>query len=269
MTETSRKGDRPAEDIDPKHQDVATVSRRRRCRTKPEPSKTLKAGKAKALARVLKRPLSPGIMYEPNGSGGLRATSPHSDLELWELQLADAFGTRSSSIMRTFVGQLKQLVPQVWDGGAGLRKPHETELNAALAMVADVQPRNVAEAALAAQMVAVHWMQMRLASQALNRGYNVLQQDAAIASKLARTYTMQLEALAKLRGKQKTSRQTIRVRKELHQHVHYHAHRGEVEIDGQPHARPATVVDQCAAVPSPDSGGEVVPLAGRRRKTSV
>jgi hypothetical protein len=270
MTETIKSGDRPTEDIDPKHLNVATVRRKRRCRTKPEPSEALKAGKPKALARALKRPLSPGIMYEPSGKGGLRATSPHSDLELWELQLADAFGTRSSSIMRTFVGQLKRLVPQVWDGGSKLWKPHETELNAALAMVADLQPRNVAEAALAAQMVAVHWMQMRISAQALNGGYDVMQQDAAIASKLARTYTMQLEALAKLRGKQKTTRQTIRVKKELHQHVHYHDRRGVSEIEGQCHGtRTTDWTEKLPSLPSPDTGGDVLPLPRRARKTSM
>ena len=207
------------------------------------------------------RPLSPGVMFEPNGKDGYVITSPHSDLELWELQLADGFGTRSSSVMRTFMGQLKRLVPEAWDESAQRWKPHETELNAALAMVADVQPRNVMEAALAAQMVAIHWMQMRLSAQALNRGHGILERDAALAGKLARTYVMQLEALAKLSGKQKTARQSIRVRKELHQHVHYHHDRGAKEYDGQPQGRPATIVDQCAALPSANASGEPLSLS--------
>ncbi|HEY0959758.1 MAG TPA: hypothetical protein VGE05_10880 [Novosphingobium sp.] len=267
MTEKSKRDNRPPEDIDPKRLDVPTVPRKRRNRAKPEPSESLRAGKAKALSRILKRPQSPGIMYEPNGSGGLRATSPHSDVELWELQLADAFGTRSSSVMRAFIGQLKRLVPDVWDESAQRSKPHETELNAALAMVADVQPRNVTEAALAAQMVAIHWMQMRLSAQALNRGYNVLQPDAAIASKLARTYTMQMEVLAKLRGKQRATRQTIKVRKELHQHVHYHDNRGAGENEGQCHETRATGrTEKLPSLSSPDAGGDVVPLPRRARK---
>lgn len=269
MTEKSKISNRPPEDIDPKRLDVPTAPRKRRNRAKPEPSAALQADKAKALGRALKRPLSPGVMFEPNGQKGYFITSPHSDLALWELQLADAFGTRSSSVMKTFMGQLKRLVPEVWDERVGRCKPHETQLNAALAMVADIQPRNVTEAALAAQMVAIHWMQMRLSAQALNRGHGILIQDAAVAGKLARTYVIQLEALAKLRGKTKTSRQSIRVRKELHQHVHYHDHREEDKNGGQPLARSAPTVDRCAALPCPDEGGEVVPLASRRRKTSV
>lgn len=269
MTEKASNSVRPPEDIDPKRLDVPTSRRKRRNRAKPGPSEALQADKPKARARALKRPLSPGIMYEPTGRGGLCATSPHSDLELWELQLADAFGTRSSSVMRAFIGQLKRLAPKVWDGGSELWKPHETELNAALAMVADTKPRNVAEAALAAQMVAVHWMQMRISAQALNHGYNVLQQEAAIASKLARTYAIQLETLARLQGKGRTTRQTIRVRKELHQHVHYHDNRGAKENDGHPHARTATIVDKCAALSGPDAVGQIVPLASRRRKAGV
>src|SRR5207247_978043 len=115
VTENGKKGDRPPEDIDPKRLDVATTRRRRRHRAKPEPSESLKAGRAKALARALKRPLSPGVMFEPVGTRGHVTTSPHADLELWELQLADAFGTRSSSVMKTFMGQLRHLVPEVWD----------------------------------------------------------------------------------------------------------------------------------------------------------
>jgi hypothetical protein len=262
-------GRQPPEDIDPKRLDVPTSSRRRRNRAKPEPSEALQAGKANARSRAMERPLSPGVMFEPRGKDGYTLTSPHSDLELWELQLADGFGTRSSSVMQTFMGQLKRLVPDVWDERTQLWKPHETELNAALAMVADVQPRNITEAALAAQMVAIHWMQMRLSAQALNRGHAILERDAALAGKLARTYVMQLEALAKLRGKQKTTRQSIRVRKELVQHVHYHDHRGADENGGQPHARTAAIVDQCAALPSPNASGEVVPITSRRRKTGV
>lgn len=262
---------RPRSDIDPKTEMLPLRKRRRklRDRSKPEPPEQLKAGKAKASARAQKRPLSPGIIYEQEGEH-FSPTAPHSDIGLWELQIFDAFGTRSRSIVKTFLEQLRRLVPEVWIEGVGTPKPDETELNAALAMVADIQPRNVVEAALAAQMVAVHWLQMRLSAQALNRHrHAVIEQDSAIAGKLARTFAMQLDTLAKLRGKQKASRQTIRVRKELHQHVHYHDHRGDREIDGQPHEPAAAATAQSAALPSPQPGGEAVLRASRRRKASL
>ena len=251
--------------IDAKSDVVATKPPRLCHRAKLEPSAQLKAEEPKALARALKRPLSPGVMFEQTEEDGCALTSPHSDLALWELLVKDAFGTRSSSIAMTFLDQLMRLVPDAWDENAACSMPHETELNAALAMVVDLCPRNVAEAALAAQMVAVHWMQMRLSAQALNRGNRILEKDAALAGKMARTYALQIEALTMLQGKQKTARQSIRVRKELHQHVHYHDARGTTQNDRQPHARVTSTPDRRPALPSPDSGGESLPLTGRTR----
>ena len=47
-----------------------------------------------------------------------------------------------------------------------------------------------------------------------------------VAAKLARTFTLQLEALNASRKRKPAARQTITVRKETHQHVHYHDDRG-------------------------------------------
>lgn len=214
-------------DIDPQREviDPAKAKRpRRRHRSKPDPVWSVEQDRQRALERMEGRAASPGVMLEPEGEGHFRITSPHSDLALWELQIGDAFGTRSQSVVRTFMRDLKRLCGMDWDDKNGW-KANETELNAALAMVADIRPENAIEAGLAAQMVAVHWMQMRLSQQALNRGGMVMERDAALASKMARTYVMQLEALRLQRGKSRTSRQTIKVKKETHQHVHYHDHR--------------------------------------------
>lgn len=256
------------EDIDPKAVNVAERKPRKRRRVAPAPSAELLAGKGKALKRARSRPLSPGVMFEPKEQGYL-ITAPHSDLELWELQVADAFGTRSQSVMRTFLAQLEALVPTAWDEHSERWKPHETELNAALAMVADVQPRNVREAALAAQMVAVHWMQMRLSAAALNRGGMVLDRDAALAGKLARTFTMQLDTLERIRGKRRTAKQSIKVTKETHQHVHYHDHRGAGETGGQAHDADARPTTQLAALPGTEQSGQVLRLPSRKGQAGV
>lgn len=254
-------------DIDPKAINVEP-GRRRRKRIRPDPSPVLKAGEKKALARAMKRPLSPGVMLEPEGEDW-RVSSPHSDVALWELQIADAFGTRSQAVMRAFLFQLQKLAPKDWDEATQRWKTDETEWNAALAMVADIRPRNISEAALAAQMVAVHWMQMRLSAQALNGGGMIMERDAALASKLARTYAAQMETLQTLRGGRKTARQKITVRKESHQHVHYHDHRGEEGNEGPAHGRtidqPAKTPDARKTLPGPDKGGDVVPLSRAKR----
>lgn len=262
------------DDIDPKTEDVGSKPkrRRRRPRVQPEPSAALKAEGVKALARMKKRPSSPGVMWEYEGQedgGRYLITSPHADLDLWELQIADAFGTRSWSVVRTFTTDLKRLCSQSWDEPNHAWKPNEREMNAALAMVADMKPDNVAQAALAAQMVAVHLMTMRLSQYALNRGGMIMEREAALAGKLARTFVQQIEAMQGLKGKRRSTRQTITVKKELHQSVHYHDHRGSEENERQPHDTTATATGECPALPSNEPRGQVVRLPSRKGKTGV
>ena len=250
-------------DIDPKRLHVGTGKRKRRkSRDLPDPPEYVKAEQPAAPSRVKRRPLSPGVMLEPRDGDepGWEITSPHSDQEFWELQLADAFGTRSLSVIQTFMRDLKALTRQDWDADAQQWKADERALNAALAMVADHKPRNTAEAALLAQMVAVHWMQMRLSARALSGGALIYEKEAALAGKLARTYAMQLEALRALRGGKRPTRQTIIVRRE--NHVHYHDHRdGGVAGNGRrPLEPPAAITGDCEEVRSNDEGADIVPL---------
>jgi hypothetical protein len=175
-----------------------------------------------ARARHEKRQPSPGVMVEPTGEGRYRLKPPHRDLEAWEVQICDAFGTRSYSTFRVFLSQLTALCAANRDE-AGDWYPDELELNAALNIVSGARPRNEMEAALAAQMVAVHLMTMKVASQALGHSY-ADPRTTAIAGKLARTFAMQCDTLGRLRGR--VGRQTIKVRYERHDHRHVHPGEG-------------------------------------------
>ncbi|MCZ8369463.1 MAG: hypothetical protein O9293_05760 [Porphyrobacter sp.] len=184
-------------------------------------------------------------------------TAPHNDPRLWTLQLADAFGTRSQAVIATFMRQLEALCgPDHWDEEAKQWRLDEKLFSAAIGIVNSVKPRNEMEAALAAQMVAIHLLTMKASAMALR--YECDTRTAATAAKLARAFTEQLEALKRLRQRGRTAKQSINVRKELHQHIHYH--RGEGESDGQPHERGASPADERPSLPSPQPGGEPVPL---------
>lgn len=245
---------------------VSKPKRKRRARNRPPPSPELHEWARGAEVRALTRPHPPGIILEPAGYDIEHWTSPHDDPDLWGLQLADAFGTRSRSVISTFLAQLAGLCGEShWDDKAKQWRLDENEYSAALAIVNAAKPRNEMEAALAAQMVAIHLLTMKVAARAIKYEYDT--KTAAVTGKLARTFAMQLETLQRLRGKQKTTRQSIRVKKELHQHVHYH--RGDSETDGQPQATRARKSEELPALPSPDEGGDVVPLASRRRKASL
>ena len=249
--------------LDPHKLDVAAKpKRKRRARNRPAPDPELQAWGKKAEARLYTRPIPPGIILEPAGVRGEHWTSPHSDVALWQAQLADALGTRSRAVVITFMAQLQALCGEShWDDEARQWRLDENELSAALAMVNTIKPRDEIEAALAAQMVAIHILTMKTTARAIK--YDCDTRTAAVAAKLARTFAMQMEALRANRTKRTTARQSIKVRKETHQHIHYH--RGDDGNERQAHEPTRAAVDQCAALPSPQPSGESLPLPLRSR----
>ena len=258
---------RPKSDINPRRLDAAKPRKRyRKDRTRPEPPDVLKAGRASARAFVDTLPIGPGVLNEgrPNC---LDMRSPHNDDGLWTLQLVQAFATRSHALIDTFLIQLSRLCPDVWDEDTGAWKMDEVEWNALLALVSDHQPENSSQAALAAQMAATHMMTMRLSAQALNRGSSVYQGDAALASKLARTFTMQCDAMQALKGKSRVARQSIHVTREDHQHVHYHDNRGGGQSEPQSHG-PAPA-EPSEAVWSEEPCGQSLPSPSRTGKGTL
>jgi len=248
------------------------LRRLRKAASKPPMPASIAAQAEKARARHLKRHANPGVAVEVEKvtEYGYRMAAPHSDTDAWQAMVCDALGTRSEATALTFLNHLVQLCDLNWhpddkDGG-GEWVPDECQLNLILNMVAGIKPRNEMQAALAAQMVAVHLMAMRVAERCLKTTLCADHRLLSAASKLARTFAMQTEALAKLQGR-RTSRQKITVSYEHHQHQHVHMHRGEEENEGQPHAKDgnapiATMLRDNAATPA-------VPLSRRERKPDV
>src|SRR5918995_7525661 len=100
-------------------------------------------------------------------------------------------------------------------------------LNAALAAVTGIAPRDEAEAMLAAQMVGVHWIAMDLLSKAGSTTDRALLNDRGnLAVKLLRTYTAQLETLKRYRS---AGEQRVVVQ---HQHVNVTADQAAVQVNG-------------------------------------
>jgi len=148
--------------IDPAKLDAAAMpKRKRRKRNRREPAPELRDWEKAAEARAHARPYPPGIMLEPAGFDQEHWTAPHNDPDLWTLQLAEAFGTRSMAVISTFMRQLEALCrPTDWDESARQWRLDEHEFSALLAIVNTAKPRNELEAAQVAQMVAVHLMTM-------------------------------------------------------------------------------------------------------------
>lgn len=120
------------------------------------------------------------------------------------LRQLNAFGTASLDFSSQMFGRLAAIANE-----RGQDAPTETALNAALAAVDAVQPANETEAMLAVQMYATHEAAMEMlvrTKQATN--HQSLQNYSTIATKLLRTYAVQLETLAKIR---RGGEQTVRV----------------------------------------------------------
>jgi hypothetical protein len=135
--------------------------------------------------------------------------TPHSDKVGWCLQYLNAFGTTSYDFANV---EMNRLISVVSSGA----EPDMRRLNAALAVIDGIQPENEVEAMLAVQMAATHAMTMSMMAWSQNASM-LPQMEAAgnLAVKLSRTFTAQVEALAKLRRK---GEQKVTV-----EHVHVHA----------------------------------------------
>lgn len=253
--------------VDPATADVAQAPERKR-RDRDDPHADQVAWKPGAEKRLKSRPMHPMVMLEPKGMDREEWTSLHNDERLHDLQLAEAFGTRSYAVIWTFLRQLEGLCDEKWwDEDCQQWRIDEPTFNTILALVGSVKPRNEMEAAFAAQMAATHMLTMKVSARAIKYEWDT--KTVAVASKLARTFAMQMEALHLMRGKSRTARQSIKVRKEVHQHVHYHAAGGAGETGGQSHASDGGATGDRPALHGPDENGRVVPLPSRARKAAL
>jgi len=211
-----------------------------------------------------------------NDKGGITRIGPeHSDHDGWIARLQDLFGSNGRNFPLSQLNQLLHIA-RTSDG-----KYDRAKVNALLAAVEGANPTNEVQAMLAVQMVVTHELAMQTALRSM-RVDQIPQFDSAgnMAVKLLRTYTMQVEALAKL---QRGGEQVVKV---VHVHPGAQAIVGNVtasasgatgggganETKHQPHAKgvlPAPSAAQMPQVWSEDAGREPVPVAGSRRKAAL
>ncbi len=161
----------------------------------------------------------------------------HPDGQAGTILLMEALGTTSSNFSHIMLNQLAN--------AATTGKETNTDgLNFMLSVISGIRPTDQMEAMLAAQMAAVHMATMTFARRLANVE-TIPQQDSSerAFNKLARTFTTQMEALNRYRGK---GQQKMTV-----EHVHVHeggqAIVGNVQGGGvkqktgeQPHAKELT-----------------------------
>lgn len=204
----------------------------------PAPGSGERAAIRESSGRVVARRPHFSARLEHKEGGTLEVGYNHSDCRGWTDRMMDAFGTRSRAFAET---EMLRLVKGL--ASSNSTAPTQDALNAALAVIDGIRPENEVEAMLASQMAMAHVLTM----QAMARTHwtdNIPEYQTAgnLALKLSRTFTMQIEALAKLR---RGGEQTVRV-----EHVHVHnggqaivgavghpgGGGGAVRIGNQPHA---------------------------------
>lgn len=193
------------------------------------------------------------------------------------IRLVDAFGTLSLSFYSAEIGRLMNVI------APGGEVPSEHVMNAALALVASVKPRNETEAALAVQMAGTHALSMEMLRR-LWKATDPQRADtyANIATKVQRTFLGQLDTLQRMR---KRGGQKVTVR---HTHVYNQGGQalvaeritggtpaGYLEKLERPHELDAAAVALEPALRSPEPGrpalsgpkgtGQAEVLATRRR----
>src|SRR4051812_46375454 len=190
----------------------------------PEPTEAEQA-EIRALAKRKKaRRRAPRFTVDQQKGGATQIAPAGVHADAAAARVMNAFGTTSTDLAERLMTQIITATHLQ----SSNEPVAEANLNAALAAVTGIAPRDEAEAMLAAQMVGVHWLAMDLLRKANDRAR--LNDAGNMAVKLLRTFTAQLEALKRYRS---AGEQRVVVQ---HQHVNVTADQAVVQVNGTPPA---------------------------------
>jgi hypothetical protein len=179
--------------------------------TPPSPEEEVAIAQARKRVTARTKPPEASLTAERvNGDTKVMLGCPHSDENGWGARIMDALGTCSPDFANAEMQRILGVV-QPQD-----RTQSAVHLNAALAVVNGVRPRDELEAMLASQMAVTHALALDLLGRAKQSStVPYMETCANLATKLQRAFVAQVEALGKLRrgGEQKV---TV-------EHVHVHA----------------------------------------------
>jgi hypothetical protein len=192
---------------------------------RPPPNPVERAEIEKARRRTKARTPRIAINIEDRGAAGRALYPDHCDEEGHRYRLIDTFGTRSLEFVRAMLDGLGYATADhLLDYDSSPGRPNQVAMNAALAVISGVQPRDEVEAMLAAHMALTNIALLDLFGRTRGvianhryEGDGIKRLDVLgnLTNKFQRTFTMQFEALARKRRK---GEQNIRVK-----HVHVYA----------------------------------------------
>jgi len=190
------------------------------------------------------------------------------DVPLWSARVAKALGVDDPWMAEALMNQAANCV-----GGGPTQAP-----NVAVASIQSIRPRDGVEAMLAVQMTATHAAAMQMLYRAMREQPSFEIYDSIVnrATKLLRTYTMQVEALKRYRS---AGEQRVVV-----QHVTVTTDQAAVQVNPMPSPRGEGVVSKpeerahaqadpaCLAyapeptMPCPDPARDAMPAASGKRE---
>lgn len=225
-----------------------------------------------ALKRVRRNGVGPMVWEIKNEdgrgpvSGWFSCPYAKEDEDRWMGLIVGIFGVRQEAVAHMFMAQLAALCDRHWKAPRGWHTD-EIQMSQLLSIVESLKPRNAAEAALAAQLCALHLSTMKLASS-IAHTWGGDGRTAAVMAKTTRAFADGLMALEKLKGRGNKSRQTIKVEKHTHTHQHIHVER-EANLGGQAHAKAAGAIAELRSLPGTDTGGESLPLTSGQEQARL
>lgn len=161
---------------------------------KPEPYEARRKHIAEARARYKDRPTRAEVVLEAREGGVVHIEAPHSDESGGAFELTDVFASTSNA------WTTKSVLAIVNTAKTRGKDPTAEDVNAALAFIAAINPRDELESALAQQMFAAHDLAMTMAFSCKQSELRPAAQEYGnLATKMMRTFTAQIEALGKHR----------------------------------------------------------------------
>jgi len=188
----------------------------------PEPSEHERKAIAVATTSRAKRLPRVAVSLTKKGPRTVQSGPNHADARGWSNRILDALGTTSADFLTGELGRIMNAVGATGEGG-------EVRVNAALAVLDGIKPKNEIEAMLASQIAVTHALAMELmgrTKRATDPG--LFEASGNMAIKLMRTYALQMEVLATMR---RGGKQSMQVK-------HVHVYPGGQAVIGNVSTRP-------------------------------
>lgn len=223
-----------------------------------------------ATAALESRPVAPRIRIERTKEGwGFACPYRDEHKDDWTALLFNAFGTRSISVMEHFLDAIASLVGEgFYDDERNCWMPLERDFQAAINIINALDPQDEAQAAYAAQLLALHLSSVKLGAQC-SKSY-ADPRTSAILAKTVRAYGDGMERMLRLQGKiePKQVNQTIQVVYVDKRSVHFNG--GVDPNGGQAHGTAGGAAVSCPALPSPCSNnGQHLSIASGEGQASL